>query len=226
VAQKLDLGTWESIFSRTGTIFADWRWLFWALALGGIGAACMIGRRRREMLSCLVLFVLSPAIFTNLYYEHDYYQYANGVFIVCAVGLAIVEFVERRHFRWLAVACCVVLGGLSVKGYIKLFYPQQRIEHLASWNLGQAVRNLSATSDVNIFFAPTSDPSIAYHSGRRALIISNSHDENKVLELLRGARGCKIGGIFVEDGSHYSVEKVKSMIDDAGLGELPVRALR
>ncbi|MFK7825607.1 MAG: glycosyltransferase family 39 protein [Oligoflexales bacterium] len=51
-----------------------------------------------QILSCLFVWLLVPALFTNLYVVHDYYAYANSIFLILAIGLSLSVLLERAHW--------------------------------------------------------------------------------------------------------------------------------
>jgi hypothetical protein len=81
------------------------------LAIGLAGAALASRRFAGPMVLATVGFVVPFLVFTNLHFHHDYYQYANALFGLAAVGLGIASIAEAGR-RWLAsigLACVVAL---------------------------------------------------------------------------------------------------------------------
>lgn len=80
-------------------------------ALGGrlpllcaFGAALAFGRSAVAWFSTLLgLYILPFLVFTNLHIVHDYYQYANALFAICAVGIVVWHAGTGRR-RWIAYA--------------------------------------------------------------------------------------------------------------------------
>jgi hypothetical protein len=81
------------------------------LAIGLAGAALASRRFAVPMVLATVGFFVPFLVFTNLHFHHDYYQYANALFGLAAVGLGIASIAEAGR-RWLAsigLACVVAL---------------------------------------------------------------------------------------------------------------------
>ncbi len=72
-------------------------------------------RRAWVTLVFLAGFAAGPIVFTNLYFEHNYYWFANAVWLLLAVGAALSSIHERLRtlrptLQW-AVPLLVLLGA-------------------------------------------------------------------------------------------------------------------
>ncbi len=65
-------------------------------------------------------FAAGPLIFTNLYYVHNYYLSATGIWLLLALSLAVVGLAEmwpaRRWPRLAAMLLTLVVGGAGFWG--------------------------------------------------------------------------------------------------------------
>ena len=225
--QKLSPATWKLIMGRVGQLFVETSpWLLWPCILVMIGLGCIVVGRRRLIVGCLLLFFVPSAVFTNLHYVHDYYLYASGVFVVFAVGICALHLMEQRRFQWIGIAYYALLACVSVAGFFRKYHPIQATDHLASWNAARSVRDNSEPNAVNIFLGASGDPTVAYFSGRRAVLIINGCGEDAIREEILNLRGCQIGGIFVEEGNRYPVDWFASLLRENGFGKTPVHELR
>jgi hypothetical protein len=61
--------------------------------------------RKYLLIICLSLitFIAGPLIFSNLYWRHDYYHYANLIYLLLAIGLSLVALLEARKTALLAM---------------------------------------------------------------------------------------------------------------------------
>ena len=128
---------------------------------------------RGVLVSAIIAFLTPFAIFTNLYLIHDYYPYANAIFILGAVGLGIGR-VADAGYRWLAAVILVALPALQIT-----FFWSDYARFLTgdSGDIGQ-VRNISSLIKQNtpidgglIIIGFDSNPAIPYYSERKSLAI-------------------------------------------------------
>lgn len=103
--QRLSLSAWSTLLNNSGVFPAfgsskvadvDIYWLLPATML----LCALVRARAREAAACLLLFLAGPLLFMNLYFVHDYYFFANGVFLSLALGFIVIGADERCALRW------------------------------------------------------------------------------------------------------------------------------
>ena len=99
----------------------------WILPLILVAGAVASPRRIPLILIFLAGFAAGPLIFTNLYFEHNYYWVANGVWLLLALGVALACIAEcDPKSRWPAPVT-VSLGALvCIAGFTawhQIFFP-------------------------------------------------------------------------------------------------------
>jgi hypothetical protein len=127
--------------SMAACIFAgyqkkNWHWLLVGLAFGILAApvpffgywfvpllliagALANPKRLPLLLIFLVGFAAGPLIFTNLYFEHNYYWVANGAWLVLALGVALAAISEFRpkdvwpEYTAAALSAVLCIAGLA-----------------------------------------------------------------------------------------------------------------
>ena len=134
----------------------------------------MVRRRLPEVAVCLLLYLIDLLMFTNLYIIHDYYCYANNIFLVIAVGLAIVAMSEvgRPARRW-ALAGTVLLLGSMVVEYHQTFQPIQARDQSSMKTLGTAIHDRTRPDDVIVVLGFDWSSEVPYYSRRRLLCLAN-----------------------------------------------------
>src|SRR5262249_46803941 len=110
-------------------------------------------------------------VFTNLYFVHSYYLYANSIFLVMALSICIIGLLDKDRMRQtvgvtIFLACVVS----SIVGYYKIFYPLQNNNNKYLADLGAIVRRNTSPEDVFVCFGLDWSPELAYYSKRRALM--------------------------------------------------------
>ncbi len=78
-------------------------------------AAALADRRKALLLGALVAgFLSGPVVFTNLYFEHSYYWYANGVWLILSLAVALHTLSRTTWLKQATLPACLVLGGVFV----------------------------------------------------------------------------------------------------------------
>jgi hypothetical protein len=75
-----------------------------------LAALCLRGYRVFSILA-FVAFFLPLLLFTPLHLNHSYYQYANGIFGLCAVGFGICAINKHGHPIAAATLLGIIVGG-------------------------------------------------------------------------------------------------------------------
>jgi hypothetical protein len=231
--QKLSPIVWTQILSRAYTLFGL-PLQGWLILTASIVAVMVTKKRRAEAAIALALYLLYPIIFTNLHFIHDYYMYANGLFLVVFVGFAMIALLETDTVRsricgWLLLAF-VLFSGFS--GYAALFKPIQEMPNSEILQVTDYLQKKTPEDSVLIILGADWNPLVAYYSNRRALMIPDWSNltEFQVKQALENLQGEKIGALLVCGPSHYPAEKLLQQAKAAGLdfpilqcGQLPLR---
>jgi hypothetical protein len=116
--QRLTPATWVEILSRAPRAVDP---LVLAVGL----AASAVTRRFSGLCAiCLGLYLLAPLLFVNLFYIHDYYAYANAVFLVAAAGLGLAALVEGSPTaRYVGLVLLPLVFGLEVFRHREHYLP-------------------------------------------------------------------------------------------------------
>ncbi|MBW7957508.1 MAG: hypothetical protein H3C68_06395 [Deltaproteobacteria bacterium] len=122
--QRLSVGTYGTFCVRDLTNIMG----SYLLIVPAVLAGLFCGRERRKaVLMLLVLFALPFFIFTNLYFVHDYYSYANGIFLLAAIGVACAGLMESGG-RLKLISGAVLFSMIyvsSVYHYAAKYWPVQ-----------------------------------------------------------------------------------------------------
>jgi 4-amino-4-deoxy-L-arabinose transferase-like glycosyltransferase len=100
---------------------------WWLIPLILIAGGAASHRRIPLILIFLLGFAAGPLIFTNLYFEHNYYWVANGVWLLLALGVALAGIAEcNPKARWplpVAVNLCAVVCIAGFAAWHQKFLP-------------------------------------------------------------------------------------------------------
>jgi hypothetical protein len=234
LAQKLSLDVWLAILSRVFTLVGlpTQAWFIFGCA---VIAIVLTRRRWMEFLVLVILFLLSPAIFTNLHYIHDYYMNENGLFLLCAVGFAVMALLESGEVRaklcgWLLILF-VLWSGFSSQAELP-YRTLQETPNGEILQLTDAIKKNTPQDSVLIILGADWNPLVPYYSQRRSLLIPDWENltESQVQQALENLKGEKIGALLVCESHRYSEERLMQQAKAAGLdfpvircGQLPLR---
>jgi hypothetical protein len=76
--------------------------------------------RRRAPLILIFLggFAAGPLIFTNLYFEHNYYWVANSVWLLLALGMALAGIAECPKAGWPLPLAAALCAAVCIAGFV------------------------------------------------------------------------------------------------------------
>jgi type IV secretory pathway VirB3-like protein len=233
IAQKISPDIWSSILARCHTLFGL---PFQALLIIILAmVALLITKKRwREALVMTALFLMAPAIFTNVHYIHDYYMNANGLFLIGLVAFASLALLESSAIRMRIGGWLFVLFILSseLTGYATLYQPLQQMPNSEILQVTDYLQKNTPDDSILIIIGADWNPLVPYYSHRRSLMIPDwpSLTQDQVKKALENLSGEKIGALLVSGASHYPVEKLLEQAKATGLkfpiiqcGQLPLR---
>jgi hypothetical protein len=199
--------------------------LAWLL-LGAALAVTLVHRRRwRETMACLAAYFLAPAVFTNLHFVHDYYANANGIFLITAIGFAIVGLLEDTHSRRAGVIVAIVAFITAILGHAALYLPRQMTNSGEILEAAEYIRSATAEDSAIICLGNDWSPLVSYYARRRALNLPMDNEGKMPRELVAAAferiKGENIGALVLVEPVVYPVEVAKQQLRDAGI-EAPV----
>lgn len=177
--QRFSLETWQTIFERPLVLN-----MLGQLSIGKIrifNLVLLVGfflllnpRRRKEILLSFACFLFGPALFTNLYYVHDYYFNANSVFLAIFLGLVIISLLEMPAGKLLhltKIVFFVLLLLLSLHQYTRVYYGPQKTNHVWRKNIAEIIKANTSEKDILLIYGQDAwSPVIPYYSERKALM--------------------------------------------------------
>lgn len=212
-AMRLDPLFWQVLLQRTVPEAIG----HWGLLPGAVMGLLLAGRRGREAALCAGLFLSAPLVFANLHFVHNYYPYANDVFLVAFVGVAVVALLERPGWRAGAGAVLLLAAGAAeVTAYARGYYLDQRETY--SVPVADIVRQVTEPSDVVLIYGLDWSSVIPYHAERRALADrgARSLSDPIMQAALAQLQGYRVGAaVFCRStvGRRDLIEEVRSAFD-------------
>ncbi|MFA4911831.1 MAG: hypothetical protein WC649_12445 [Desulfobacteria bacterium] len=217
VSQRLNPDTWKRFYSRTvydltgNSVFAT-------ICIASI---VLCGKKRAKLaLVSLGFFLITQITFTNLHNVHSYYPYANGIFLIVAIGIIITDLLESqktlKRITGLILFCVMIF--FCTKHFFSVYWEKQDPQFDFS-KINNAVDAYTQYDDVFIIFSRTLAPEIPYHIRRKAVTIPTSLNEKEVKDLKERLKNYRIGGFLFYNytyGERFdapSIEKALSLFD-------------
>ena len=165
--QRRNPATWGPILARIDYVLGHWG------VLVAAAAAVLIAKRyRRLFLVCLLLYAAPPLVFCNLYSFHEYYSYANHVFLVAAVAFAVAALLELGGpYTKAALMALAVVLALAVWRHDNYYAPLQAANNEELEELKATVQRVTAPDAVIVVIGADWSSAVAYACRRRALSI-------------------------------------------------------
>ncbi len=179
IAQKLDPSTWQHIGGHiAGQLLAPSVWVGGVL-MGAIlisGAICK-PRCIRVMAIFLAGFAAGPLVFTNLYFEHNYYWFANSIWLLLALGTGLGAMDEKLRGKWqklvpVTIALSLVVSGLFAwnKRFLPILENLPDKEKLSeAWI--QPVQRLVPSGKTLVIIGQDWNPTALYYAGRKGIML-------------------------------------------------------
>jgi hypothetical protein len=213
--QRITPATWGAIL--TPAHYALGHGLVFAL----IPLALLLTRgRRRIVLACLFVYPIAPLIFTNLYWYHEYYAYANNVFLLAALAVGLLALLERggRH-RIIGLAGLAGFFALAVWRHQEYYRPIQETNHQELSAVSRTIQQVTQPEDVLVILGCDWSSELPYYSRRRSLSMPFWLEPSleKVSEYLRIEPPHRIGALIVRDwGDAFERAAVEQAVRNAG----------
>jgi hypothetical protein len=160
--QRIDIQSWSDVFYHSGySLLITFMILF----------AILVSYSKRKENSMAIIWLLTgltgPLIFFNLYALHDYYHYANTLFILIGIAYFISQKEEIKKRRDWAIG--VVLFSLWV--YHIGYSQTQNINNQYFKELGAFVEKKSNANDIVMIVGNDWGSEIAYYSHRKCITV-------------------------------------------------------
>ena len=199
-SQRLSPNTWKILFDRIIPDLLGGNVIF-VLPLLGI---CFARHRLFPFLTCILGFLSTFLIFTNLHVIHNYYTYANGIFLIAAVSCAVVGLLEQKNWaHLLGIVLFFVLIFVSINGYYKGYYYWVLKNNASSQldNVAYTIKQIIPPEEIILVFGGEWSSELPYYSERRALMwpswLPQDMDSPIIKEALSKLSDTRIGALVV-----------------------------
>lgn len=217
MAQKISLNTWNRFYLRRIPDLIGSSWLL-PLSLS-ISVLCN-SRTRVLVWLAFLIFLLPLLTFTNLHYVHNYYVYANGIFLIISIGLICGGLLDSslplKRFVGLVLFCIIAFSSFShyLNGY--RLYQGKGIDLS---KIAFDFKKFTGEDDVIIIIGHDWSPEVPYYVDRRAVMIPNwlSLDPGEAYfqEVKKNLKdgGYKVGGVvFGHSRNDINIKVINTML--------------
>ncbi len=125
----------------------------------------------RYLILCFMGLALVPLfIFTNLHIIHNYYQYANEIYLLLAIAVSIDALTSsgRRSWNLLAGICLTIIIISFYGNFFQSYYRDAQITDNAESMAGAYTRSITDPTEAILVFGDDWSSAMAFHSQRRA----------------------------------------------------------
>jgi hypothetical protein len=172
IRQRLTPTFWEDIVGhRVLNDLFGYGAIFAVLAAGTI---LTNSRYVMQMLGVGFAFLIPFLLFTNLHWVHRYYQYANGVFLIILVGLAITNLFEANRTRLGITVLALIVAGQIAYFYVHFAsYRTADYSRNATLRLATLARSLTSENQSLLVIWPAWSSEVPFYSQRKSLVVSS-----------------------------------------------------
>jgi hypothetical protein len=184
----------------------------------------MRGSYRWAVTGCLAAFLSGQLVFSNLYFVHDYYFYANGLFLIAAVGFFLAELLEHpalpRRLKWTFV---VAILALQLSAYDRTYLEEQRT-NVEPPPVCELLNAISAPEDLIIVLGNDWNGLIPYYARRPALMLiaGRERDPAGVRRSIERLDPAKVAAVVIVGAQWHDAAFIRETMASLHLGSRPL----
>jgi hypothetical protein len=182
-----------------------------------IACICLVfisTRRRIQFLFCMALWASVILMFFNLHYIHEYYAYANGVFLLAGIGIVGIGLLERKKTgSWTGLYFLVFCMGAFIAQYFTAVYPVQQLNARGKSRVADIIRRDTQPNEVLLISGLDWDPELPYLARRRAIMDRGELVPNAALKsTLSQSSKFKLGAIVICGSAKEHDDRIQSLL--------------
>jgi hypothetical protein len=155
------------------------------------GGAALGSRKYAWLLGLAILGFFTPLlIFTNLHFEHNYYQYANALFLLAVAGFGLAKLAESGRAALSTVLLVVIVAGQLI--YFNANFARVIAADYSGSRqvaVGSLAKQLTTPDASLLIIGDDWNSAIPYHAERRALAIPYTAQSESINKILAAPQG-------------------------------------
>lgn len=222
IKEKLALTTWLAILNRGELITGSAGFVV-------LGLVSVMSKKVFWIsFFAIVSFLTGPIVFTNLYVVHEYYFYANGLFLLIFMSGGIIALLEYRYIFASSLIVFTILIVMQYKYYDTYPVIIEQSQHAPYVKIGSAVKAETKKTDIIIIYGHDWNSAIPYYAERKAIMDRNFYPlENEEMQnSLNKLNKNSVGAVLLCDymkSDLFDESFRRSRIDYFNLKDKPVR---
>lgn len=221
---RLNGDFWNNIFRRSLHDAIGHRTTFM------ISLLLMAWQRRywRFYVLFLGLFLFSPLLFANLHFVHNYYLCANAIFLIIALAITVVTFLDKRDFRrYIGIIFFIFASFYAVRDYHKVAYHLQKADRGDLSASGDALDKFLPPGDIILVYGADWIPTYTYYSRRKSIMNRwpKPITDPQMQAALRNLGETKIGAILFCNESANNTDLIFSVTSHLKFQGQPTKKL-
>ncbi len=151
-------------------------------------------------LASVVLFAVPVAIFANLHLYHDYYQVANGLFLIAFAAIVVAGLLARNRTRAAIIVLAILVLGQVVRIATTQWPSAARdMTKAAPLLAGRFIKESTPENSALVLIGPEGTPEFHYYAERKGLVVpswvSKSELEQSFKNPVASVGGMPIGAV-------------------------------
>ncbi|MDE2060470.1 MAG: hypothetical protein KGL31_05665 [candidate division NC10 bacterium] len=222
VSTRFSASAWQTFFTRMIPDILGDNIIGWLPVVGLIFAP----HRVLPFLVSISAFLLGFLLFTDMHVIHNYYSFANGIFLIIAMGWCILGLLEKgTAYKWVGLAIFIVSIGISIVGYYQRYYTTQKTNNMELPNVSNFVKSHTQPDDLILVFGLDWSPEVPYYSERRALAwpewMPRDMDAPAMTESLARLGHRRFGALVACNGDQARLQLIQKATNVLQLAEKP-----
>ena len=131
---------------------------------------------KKLMLIGFLTFIIAFMTLFNLYKVHNYYWYANSVFVVISLGLLVYFISEKINKYSVKIILLILAICINIFGYYSYYYKTQTNDFRQNKTIiiGDIVKNFTKENDIIITTGLDWDSQQPYYAQRKAIMLRSN----------------------------------------------------
>lgn len=226
MAQRLDFTNYQQLFVHMKNNLSSL--LFLVLFIPGL-LFCKVEYKKLIVIGFLTFSLAFMTLF-NLYKVHNYYWYANSLFVVISIGLLVYFFSEKLKYDFMKIILLFAIISISIYGYHSYYYKTQVDDFTKNRTIliGDIVNKFTKDNDILITMGLDWNSELPYYSKRKAIMIRNNikPSSEKFKNLFSETMGVNAIGSVVICGVQPEENIILSMINPEEFGFIEIQGCK